>query len=150
MTDDQSFSDLSYIERFLPKIEPLPKSVKRYAPNALPDFDAAVKEFSITKNTNRARLAKVLGMSSPTLTGMIKGRNPRIELLLALSEALQVNLFDLYLRLLPEHLRATTETRQLQEQLDQMTKEKDALEAKLTNAERERELVLSLMRGREK
>jgi hypothetical protein len=59
----------------------------------------------------------------------------------------QFNLFDSYLRQMPEHLRATTETRQMAEQMDQLHQEKLALQQELDSVKRERDLLLSLMKG---
>lgn len=123
----------------------LPLRVKRHSPHDLPDIANAVKAFADTQNSNRARVAKALGTSSATLAALLKGRNPRIEMLLALSEALEFNLLDLYMRLLPERLRATTETRQMAEQMEGLQQEMDALRHELDSVKRERDLLLSLM-----
>lgn len=123
----------------------LPLRVKRHRPEGLPDIANAVRAFADTQNSNRARVAKAIGISSSALAALIKGRNPRIELLLALSEALEFNLLDLYMRLLPERLRATTETRQMAEQMAEMQRQKEALRQELDSVKRERDLLLSLM-----
>lgn len=125
----------------------LPQRVKRHEPSALPDIANAIKAFADTQNSNRARVAKALGLSSSALAYLTKGRNPRIELIVALSEALEFNLLDLYLRLLPERLRATTETRLLEQQLNHSQQEKNALQQELDLVKRERDLLLSLMQG---
>lgn len=125
----------------------LPLRVKRLEPSALPDMANIVKGFANTQSSNRARVAKALGMSSATLNGLLKGRNPRIELLLALSQGLEFNLLDLYLPLLPERLRQTNETRALQAQLEQLQEEKNAVQQKLEASEREREMLLSILKG---
>lgn len=128
----------------------LPLRVKRHRPEGLPDIANAVRAFADTQNSNRARVAKAIGISSSALAALIKGRNPRIELLLALSEALEFNLLDLYMRLLPERLRATTETRQMAEQMAEMQRQKEALRQELDSVKRERDLLLSLMQRPEK
>ena len=88
-----------------------------------------------------------MGMSRSALANLLKSRNPRIELLVALSQSVEYNLLEFYISLMPERLRGTTETRKLQEQLDQMEEEKETLQQKLEASERERELLLSLLQG---
>ncbi|MCF8278448.1 MAG: hypothetical protein K9J17_17100 [Flavobacteriales bacterium] len=125
----------------------LPKSVKRHAASELPDLKNLVKVFANTQNSNPARVAKAMGVTSSNLNDRTKGRNPRIEMLLALSEALEYNLLDFYLRLLPERLRSTTETRQLEQQIEELQAQHLALKQELESTTRERDLLFSLMQA---
>ncbi len=124
----------------------LPLRVKRHKPSELPDIANAFKAFANSKNSNRSRVAKALGLPQATLANLLKSRNPRIELLLALSEGLEHNLLSLYLPLLPERLRETDETRALREKVEQLEEEKQALQLKIESYEREREMMQAFMK----
>ena len=125
----------------------MPKRTTKRTRDALPDLDGLVKAVAAMHGTTRMKVAAILGVDSSGLIKLLQSRNPKVERLMALSEAVQFNLFDTYLRQLPEHLRATTETRQMAEQMDQLHQEKLALQQELDSVKRERDLLLSLMKG---
>lgn len=133
-----------------PQSYPLPLRVSTPTRDKLPDLDGIVRAVASMRNTTRTKVARVMGRSQSGMVKLFQGRNPRVAMLVALCEALQFNFFDTYMRQLPEHLRSTTESRLLQEQLEQMQAEKDALQLKLEVTEREREVFLSLLQGQRK
>jgi transcriptional regulator with XRE-family HTH domain len=125
----------------------MPKRTTKRTRTTLPDLDGLVKAVAAMHGTTRAKVAAILDVDPAGLVRLLQSRNPKVERLMALSEAVQFNLFDSYLRQMPEHLRATTETRQMAEQMDQLHQEKLALQQELDSVKRERDLLLSLMKG---
>ena len=130
-----------------PQSYPMPKRTTKRTQSTLPDLDGLVKAVAAMHGTTRTKVAAIMGMDTSGLLKMLQSRNPKVERLMALSEAVQFNMFDTYLRQLPEHLRATTETRQMAEQMAQLHQEKLALQQELDSVKRERDLLLSLMKG---
>lgn len=125
----------------------MPKRTTKRTRTTLPDLDGLVKAVAAMHGTTRTKVAAILDVDPAGLVRLLQSRNPKVERLMALSEAVQFNLFDTYLRQLPEHLRATTETRQMAEQMDKLQQEKLALQQELDSVKRERDLLLSLMKG---
>jgi len=125
----------------------MPQNFAPPLPKALPDLDGIVRAVAAMHGSNRTKVARIIGITQPGMVRMLKGRNPRVAQLMALCNALQYNLFDVYVRQLPEHLRTTTETRQLQAQLEQVQQERDAMQQELEAVKRERDLLLSIMKA---
>ena len=89
----------------------------------LPDITKLVKGWSKTAGRTLAQMNNKLGKHHNFLQQVLKNRDVRPSLLIALSRLLSVNLFEYYIALLPEPLRATQHEKELLRKIEQLQNE---------------------------
>lgn len=89
----------------------------------LPDIAKLVKGWSKTAGRTLAQMNNKLGKHHNFLQQVLKNRDVRPSLLIALSRLLSVNLFEYYIALLPEPLRATQHEKELLRKIEQLQNE---------------------------
>lgn len=93
------------------------------AKEQLPDIARLVKGWTKTAGRTLAELNNKTGKHHNYLQQILKNRDVRPSVLIALSRLLSVNLFEYYIALLPEALRPTMREKELLRQLDELKKE---------------------------
>ncbi|MBI1287331.1 MAG: hypothetical protein GC178_07095 [Flavobacteriales bacterium] len=134
------------MEHLPPQSYPLPKRTTKRTRSALPDLDGVVQAVAKMHGTTRSNVADIMEINPAGLYKLLSSRKPKVDRLMQLCEALQYNFFDIYMRQLPEHLRTTTETKLLARQIQTLQQEKEVLQQKLEAVERERDLLLSIVK----
>jgi transcriptional regulator with XRE-family HTH domain len=131
-----------------PILYPRSKQVTTYKRANLPAIELAIKAHAKRHQCTLSDFAKAMGIMLPSLTRTLNQRDLRVSTLLGLCEAVSFNLFDNYIRLLPEHLRQTQETLMMQQQLDQKDAELEQLRQELDFAKHERDSYYKLLESR--
>lgn len=132
-----------------PRIQIIPpKKVKLRTHDHLPRLEMVVQHVAKDQQRSIRHFSDVIGLSPTSLGRILRRRDPSISLLIGLSEALGHNLLDMYLQLLPEHLRDTQQTHQMQQQLDDMAAQMDALRAELDTAKQHCDIYREMVQKR--
>jgi lambda repressor-like predicted transcriptional regulator len=95
----------------------------------LPNLSKHIAAVLKQRGTSMRILSKYLGYTPNYLTNALKGKNPRIEMLIALSNLMGMNLIDSYSYLLDPANRATAQERLLQQKIEQLTTELETVKA---------------------
>jgi transcriptional regulator with XRE-family HTH domain len=131
-----------------PILHPRSKQVTTYKRANLPALELAIKAHAKRHQCTLTDFAKAMGLMPTSLARTLNHRDVRVSTLLGLCEAVSFNLFDNYIRLLPEHLRHTQETLMMQQQLDQKDAELEQLRKELDFAKHERDNYFELLKSR--
>jgi len=107
----------------------------------LPELYDGLSEYLIDRKITWAELSRKIGVSYVTLLRKMKSKSPPIGILLDISNALEINLLDRYLILLPKHIRQTQDGRNLVHEIELKQAELDALKQELAQVKKEKEKV---------
>jgi hypothetical protein len=123
--------------------EKKPSDPKKKAPKKpnLPNVLAHVAGAAHKRNYTLTRMSRAMGRNSNYLHQALGKGDPRIGLLLQLSEMLHQNLLEPYLALLPPTIGPTEAERELQKQVDDLS-------ARLAATEAERDKYWQAILGR--
>lgn len=105
----------------------------------LPRMSAIIRDWAKYKHTSLRKLSKKMGKGENYLQQSIHINDIRPSMLIAISKALEINLFDHYLALLPESIRATEREKALLLQIEAMQNEKEQLQKELEQVKAERD-----------
>jgi len=95
----------------------------------LPRISTFIRNWAEYKNTSLRKLSLQMGKSENYLLQNLRSNDIRPSVLIELSGWLQTNLFEYYLRLLPQNLRPTQRETELQKEIDTLKKEIETLKA---------------------
>ncbi len=126
---------------------PLPNHVAPKRPDQLPNLTDTVGALAKLKGRNLVQISKALGYHSRTLYSKLQRKDIYVSELMALSEAVGHNLFDMYIIRLPNHLQATSHSIELELQLEAKDLELAQLRKELDDAKRERDVFLDLLKS---
>jgi hypothetical protein len=89
------------------------------------------------RKKNTFQLEKRMGKGKGYFQRIFKKLNPEVSILVTMSIELEYNLFEMFLGILPEHIRATRKEKQLQEEIANLKKE-------LENITAQRDLLIKI------
>lgn len=87
------------------------------------DLTALVSAKTAENKTNMLKLAKAMGRNESYLYTKLKNKDQPVSVLLLLSYHLQSNLFEPYMKLLPENVSITQKEKDLQAQIADLQKQ---------------------------
>ena len=102
------------------------------------NLPAIIKQKVNESNKNMTKLSKLLGRELSYMAQQLERKNVNVPLLYALSNHLNVNLFEPFLNLLPEDVRVTQKEKELQQQIADLQKQLD-------DTKRERDLLKEIL-----
>lgn len=105
----------------------------------LPRIAALVRGWVKYKRTSLRKLSLKMGKNANYLQQQLRGNDVRPSLLLALSEVLNVNLFEHYIALLPEAIRPTEREFFLQKEIEGLKTELEKMKEEIKKVEGERD-----------
>lgn len=106
----------------------------------LPNVSKLLSGWLKREGRSMSRVSVEMGHSTNYLGLALGGGNPRVELLIRLSNLTGINLLDMYMELLSPELRATAGDRELRREIEVLRTELVATQAELeaTKAERDK------------
>ncbi|MGE0636182.1 MAG: hypothetical protein AB7G44_09425 [Bacteroidia bacterium] len=105
----------------------------------LPRIAAIVRDWAKYKRTSLRKLSRRMGKSDNYLTRNMHENDVRPSLLLLLSEVLNINLFEHYTLLLPEHLQTTEREKLLHKKIESLETELEKMKEELEKVKQERD-----------